>query len=99
MKKILMLFVVFLATLTTTAKEIKVVMFSPEPRMTCEKCENRIKGNLRFEKGVKKIETDLKNQTITVTYDADKTDLEKLEKAFMKIDFKVTEIKKEEEKK
>lgn len=48
-------------------------MFTTSPQMHCENCENKIKGNLRFEKGVKKIVTDIDSQTVTVTYDADKT--------------------------
>ena len=43
------------------------------PQMHCQNCENKIKSNLRFEKGIKSIETSVPNQTVTVKYNADKT--------------------------
>ena len=37
------------------------------PQMHCSGCENRIKQNIRFVKGVKKIETSVEKQTVTST--------------------------------
>lgn len=50
-------------------------------------CEKKIKENLRFEKGVEKIDVSLKENTITITYNPQKTDTDKLIKAFKKIGF------------
>ncbi|MCM1153658.1 MAG: heavy-metal-associated domain-containing protein [Muribaculum sp.] len=72
------------------AKDIRTVVFTPDPPMSCHNCENKIKGNLRFEKGVKDIATNLEAQEITVTYDADKTSAEKLAGALDKIGYKAT---------
>ena len=75
---------------------------TPTPEMHCESCENKIKKNLRFESGVKKIETSLKEQTVTVTYDGTKTDVKKIQAAMKEIgyDTKVVSDKpKEKEKK
>lgn len=47
--------------------------------MHCENCENKIKGNLRFEKGIKEIVTHIDAQTVTIKYDADKTSEETVE--------------------
>ena len=33
------------------AKDIKTVVFTTTPQMHCAACENKIKSNLRFEKG------------------------------------------------
>ena len=41
--------------------------------------------NIAYEKGVKDIVCDLKTKTVTVTYDANKTDVPTLLKAFEKI--------------
>lgn len=90
MKKFLMAIAFGAAALSVSAKDLKEVTYTPEPRMTCENCEKKIKGNIRFEKGVKKIETNLEKQTITITYDADKTTEAKLEEAFSKLKYKVT---------
>lgn len=50
-------------------------------------CEKKIKENLRFEKGISKIDVSLKENTITVTYDPQKTDTEKIIEGFKKIGF------------
>ena len=83
-------------------KDLRVLVMTPTPQMHCESCETKIKKNLRFESGVKKIETSIKEQTVTVTYDATKTDVKKLQAAMKEIgyDTKVISDKpKEKEKK
>ena len=54
-----------------------------------------VKGNLRFEKGIKNIITDLKTKTVTIEYDADKTNVQNIIKAFKKIKYEAKEVKKE----
>ncbi len=76
-----------LATTAGFAKDIKTLVVTTTPQMHCENCENKIKGNLRFEKGVKKIETNIPNQTVTIDYDADKTTAAKLMEAFKKFGY------------
>ena len=51
----------------------------------CDGCVNKVMKNIAFEKGVKDIVCSRENQTVTVTYDADKTDVPTLQKAFEKI--------------
>lgn len=51
----------------------------------CQGCCDKIMKNIAFEKGVKDLSCDLKTKTVTVTYDANKTDLPTLLKAFDKI--------------
>lgn len=77
------------------AKDIKTVVFTTTPQMHCEGCENKIKGNLRFEKGVKAIETSIEKQTVTVKYDADKTTVDKLLQGFTKFGYTAKEVKPE----
>ena len=76
MKKILLLLIAALTMTMASAKDIKTVVLTTVPQMHCENCEKRIKENIRFEKGVKKIVTDVEHQTVTITYDADKTTVE-----------------------
>lgn len=78
------------------AKDIKTVIFTTTPQMHCENCENKIKNNLRFEKGVKAIDTSIENQTVTVKYDADKTTTDKLQKGFTKFGYTARQVKKGE---
>ena len=76
---------------TGFAKDIKTAVFNTAPEMHCNSCENRIKNGLKFEKGVKDIKTDLETKTVTIEYDADKTNINNLVAAFAKIDYKATE--------
>lgn len=71
----------------TKASNDTTVVFTVEPRMSCHNCENRIKNNLRFEKGVKRIDASAKEQCVTVVYDRRKTDTSKLIDAFKKIGY------------
>lgn len=52
-----------------------------------QNCEKKIKENLRFEKGISKIEVSLKTNTITITYDSAKTNTDAIIEAFKKIGF------------
>lgn len=62
-----------LCEISLVFREIKTVVFTTTPQMHCAACENKIKNNLRFEKGIKSIETSVPNQTVTIKYNADKT--------------------------
>ena len=75
------------------AKDLKTVIFTTQPQMHCASCENKIKQNLRFEKGVKQIETVLDSQLVKVKYDASKTNEQKLIKGFKKIGYTARTVK------
>ena len=87
MKRTLLFFAMLLSVIVASAKDIKTVVFTTNPIMHCENCENKIKKNLRFEKGVKSVETNVAEQRVTVGYDASKTDEAKLQKAFTKFGY------------
>ena len=89
MKKTFLLLLTALFTVSVYAKDIKELIVTTNPPMHCENCEKKIKDNLRFEKGVKKIETNVPDQRVTVTYDADKTNPKTIEKGFKKIGYDV----------
>lgn len=72
------------------AKNEKVV-FSVS--MDCISCQKKIEKNIAFEKGVKALDVDLKDNTVAVTYDDTKTDISKLQKGFKKIGYDAVEIK------
>ena len=74
-------------------KQIKTLVVTTNPQMHCDGCEKKIKGNLRFEKGVKTIDCNIEGQRVTITYDADKTKAETLINAFEKFGYKATEVK------
>lgn len=75
--------VTLFSTVAVLAKELRVVVFKVE-QMECANCEKKVKNTIKFEAGLKNINTDLKNQTVTIEYDADKASVEKLQAAFKK---------------
>ena len=95
MKKSFVTFALMLMALGTQAKVVKTLVVTTQPQMHCDGCETKIKGNLRFEKGVKAIECNIDAQRVTITYDGDKTKPETLINAFGKFGYKATEVKEE----
>ena len=95
MKKLLTL-LMLTATLSLSAKDLKTLVVTTLPQMHCDNCEKKIKGNLRFEKGIKSIETDVNGQRVTITYDADKTTPENIIQSFQKFGYTATELKTEQ---
>lgn len=94
MKKFLsFLMMVLVSTTVALAKDIKTVVVTTNPQMHCENCEKKIKKNLRFERGIKDIVTSVPDQTVTIKYDADKTSVAKLIKAFEKFGYTARELK------
>ena len=95
MKKVFVISAMMLTAMVGLAKDIKTVVFTTSPEMHCQNCENKIKGNLRFEKGIKSIVTDLNTKTVTIEYDADKTNVQNIINGFKKIKYEAKEVKKE----
>jgi copper chaperone CopZ len=93
MKKSLLFMVMLMMSVMAFAKDYKTVAFTTTPQMHCANCENKIKGNLRFSKGVKEIKTSIPDQKVTVTYDPKKTSPEKLSKDFEKFGYKARVLK------
>ena len=73
------------------AKNIKTVVLTTNPEMHCTGCEKKIKENIRFEKGVKSIKTNLEDKTVTIEYDADKTTVPAIIEGFKKIKYEACE--------
>ena len=61
-------------------------------RCTVLTVRQKVKNNLRFAKGVKEIKTSVEEQKVYVTYDAQKTNEEKLQKAFEKFGYKAEKL-------
>ena len=73
-------------------KDIKTVVLTTNPQMHCANCEKKIKENIRFEKGIKSIKTDLDTKTVTIEYDADKTTVPAIIEGFKKIKYEAKEV-------
>jgi Cu2+-exporting ATPase len=80
---LLSLFTFHFSPLSAAQADKQVVVLSCD--LHCQGCCDKIMKNIAFEKGVKDIVCDLENKTVTVTYDANKTNVPALLKAFDKI--------------
>ena len=92
--------VALLSVTAVLAKDIRVVVFKVS-QMHCEKCEKKVKDNMRFEKGLKDISTEVKTKMVTITYDAEKTNVNKWQAGFNKFSYEaefVKETKKDNQK-
>lgn len=85
-------FIVFLLALLPMAYGLSTMYAKPDKQtvvfyvdLHCQGCCDKIMKNIAFEKGVKDIVCDLEKKTVTVTYDASKTDVPTLQKAFARI--------------
>lgn len=92
MKHLLLLLFALLTAGTVAAKDIRTVVFKVE-QMSCVNCEGKVKRNIPYETGVKNMKTNLEDRTVTVTFDAEKTSVERLQKGFGKFGYKAEVLK------
>ena len=92
MKRFFGFLLMLLTVVAVSAKDIKTVILTTNPELECGKCENKVKENLRFVKGVKKIEISVPQQTVTIIYDPRKSTYQDFEKAFEKIGFRIEAV-------
>ena len=92
MKRIIIFLLTLMPMMVFAVNKQKVVLSCD---LRCQGCCDKIMKNIAFEKGVKDLVCDLQGKTVTVTYDADKTDVPTLLKAFEKIG-KPAQVKEEE---
>ena len=59
----------------------------------CGMCEERIEGNMAYEKGVKKVELNDETKVVTIGYDPRKTNPDNLRTAVSKIGYDADDVK------
>ena len=95
MKKMSIMMALAMASLTASAqksKDIDTLQVTTTPQMHCANCEKKIKSNIRFVKGVRRIETSVPKQTVTIVYDSKKSNYEDFVEAFRKIGFTIDRV-------
>ncbi len=63
----------------------------------CGMCEERIEGNIAYEKGVKKVELDDDTKIVTIGFDPRKTDADKLRTAISKLGYDADQVPADQE--
>lgn len=92
MKKIFLIMAMAISALSVSAQKsntIDTLKVTTTPQMHCSGCENKIKSNIRFVKGVRKIVTSVPDQRVTIIYDNRKSDYKTIEAAFRKIGYSI----------
>ena len=95
MKKIIITMALAIVSITTFAQKAKsadTLQITTIPQMHCSNCEKKIKGNIRFVKGVKKIDTSISNQTVTIVYEPKKSNYQDFVKAFENIGYSIEKV-------
>ena len=96
-KKMIDTLVVALLSVTAVmAKDFRTVVFKVA-QMECANFERKVKNNIKFEKGLKNFTTDLKERSVTITYDAENTNVQKLKEGFRKFKYEAVVIKEAKE--
>ena len=92
-KTLLTAFIVILSTIAFSQTKTDTIVVTTTPSTHCEGCENKIKSNIRFVKGVKKIETSVPDQKVTIIYDGRKAKYDDFVAAFKKIGYDIKKTK------
>jgi len=64
--------------------------------MDCHACEQKVKKNIPYQRGVRNLTTDLGKQLVSITYRTNRTDKDKLKKSIEKLGFTCKEAPKPE---
>lgn len=88
-KSLIAAFMFVIAGKTFAATSADTLVVTTQPQMHCENCEKKIKSNIRFVKGTKKIETSVDDQKVTIVYDARKAKYDDFVEAFKKIGYEI----------
>lgn len=88
-KNFLVAFMLVVAGNTFAKTAADTLVVTTQPQMHCQNCEKKIKSNIRFVKGTKKIATSVENQKVTIVYDSKKAKYDDYVEAFKKIGYEI----------
>lgn len=88
-KNLLAAFMLAVAGNTFTKTPADTLVVTTQPQMHCQNCEKKIKSNIRFVKGTRKIDTSVDEQKVTIVYDSKKADYDDFVAAFRKIGYEI----------
>lgn len=88
-KNLLTAFMLMLAGNNFAQTAVDTLVVTTQPQMHCQNCEKKIKSNIRFVKGTKKIATSVDDQKVTIVYDGRKAKYNDYVEAFKKIGYEI----------
>jgi len=99
MKKILMLLLVAVALGSSVSAQQKkpVTVKIQTPGMQCDECKKRVEDYLKYEEGVTKVIAYPRSKYVTVTYLADRTNIENIKTAIANVGYDADDVKADED--
>ncbi|MBQ7490072.1 MAG: heavy-metal-associated domain-containing protein [Bacteroidales bacterium] len=94
MKKIALLllaFTVLFGVNAQTKKDVQTIVI--QTNGVCGKCQEKIMGNIPYEKGVTDCNYDMKTSKVTVTYNPSKTNPDNIRQAISKLGYDADDVK------
>lgn len=88
-KNLLTAFMLMLAGNSFAQTATDTLVVTTQPQMHCQNCEKKIKSNIRFVKGTKRIDTSVDDQKVTIVYDGKKAKYNDYVEAFKKIGYEI----------
>lgn len=88
-KYFLVAFMLLFANKSFAQTAVDTLVVTTQPQMHCQNCEKKIKSNIRFVKGTKKIETSVDEQKVTIIYNPKKAHYDDFVAAFKKIGYEI----------
>ena len=83
---------VFISLSVKSQDNSKLAEIKIKTSAICDMCKETLESNLVFEKGIKKSELDVKTALITVTYNPQKTNSDKIRTAITKLGYDADDI-------
>jgi periplasmic mercuric ion binding protein len=84
--------IMLVAGKNANAQETKMAEVKIKTSAVCDMCKETIEKNLAFVKGVKKSVLDVETKVVTVTYNPEKTSVEKIKQAIAKSGYDADEV-------
>jgi copper chaperone CopZ len=98
MKKMFFLFLLAGLSLNATAQQKKPVTVKIQtPTALCEECKKRIEEYLKYEDGITKVVVNPRGKYTTVTYFADRTNIENVKTAIANAGYDADDVKANED--
>lgn len=79
-----MISILLMLAVTTVVNAEKQTVVLAINSMECAKCQAKVEKTLAYVKGVKDLQVDLQKRQVTVTFDNEKTSVEKLQNTLVK---------------
>ena len=95
--KLIALFLAGFAVSAIAQQKKPITVKISTPTVQCEECKKRIEDYMKVEEGVTKINVDFKNKVTTVTYLADRTNIENIKTGIANAGYDADDVKANED--